>query len=403
MPLRSAPATLRGLTLMESPETRYARSGDVSIAYQVIGNGPFDVVLVPAISHIELAWTMSNERGEIPRRLASFARLIVFDKRGMGMSDRVSDEPPLEVRMDDVRTVMDAAGSHRAALFGILDGAAMSLLFAATYPERTSALVLLTAFPRLMWSADFPWGITEEQQRARKLDFMRIFLGTRDEAARALRFVKGDAPTDEEIQRDIDYLRRAAASPNTLEAYLELYRQIDVRHVLPAIRVPTLLIHGSDAAPYRIEAARYMAEEIPSARLLELPGERSIPARPGLEQALAETEAFLHEVWEEGGWLDPEPDRILARPLHGRRRLERASRRAGRPGLAGSLAETPRTRSAAARPLPRPRSRHGGRRLPGQLRRPRPRDTLRTGNRRRRPRARARSPRRPPHRGMRVA
>ncbi len=308
-------ATLRGLTMMESPETRYARSGDVSIAYQVVGDGPFDVVLVPAISHIELAWTMQNERGEIPRRLASFARLIVFDKRGMGMSDRVAGEPPLEVRMDDVRAVMDAAGSSRAALFGVLDGAAMSLLFAATYPERTSALVLLTAFPRLMWSADFPWGITEEQQRARQLDFMRIFFGTRDEAARALRFVKGNVPTDDDIQQDIDYLRRAAASPNTLDAYLELYREIDVRHVLPAIRVPTLLIHGSDAAPYRIEAARYMAEEIPSATLLELPGERSIPARPGLEHALDETEAFLHDVWEAGGWLDPEPDRILATVL----------------------------------------------------------------------------------------
>ena len=144
--------------MMVSPKTRYARSGDVSIAYQVVGDGPFDVVLVPAISHIELAWTMQNERGEIPRRLASFARLIVFDKRGMGMSDRVAGEPPLEVRMDDVRAVMDAAGSSRAALFGLLDGAAMSLLFAATYPERTSALVLLTAFPRVMWSADFRGG-----------------------------------------------------------------------------------------------------------------------------------------------------------------------------------------------------------------------------------------------------
>ena len=300
---------------MEAPETRYARSGDVSIAYQVVGDGPFDVVLVPAISHIELAWTMPNDRGEIPRRLASFARLIVFDKRGMGMSDRVAGEPPLEVRMDDVRAVMDAAGSSRAALFGILDGGAMSLLFAATYPERTSALVLLTAFPRLMWSPDFPWGITEEQQRDRQVDFMRLFLGNRDEAATALRFVKGDAPTDEEIQRDIDYLRRAAASPNTLDGYLDLYRQIDVRHVLPAIRVPTLLIHGSDAAPYRVGAARYMAEQIPGARLLELPGERSIPSRPGLEQALNETDAFLHDVWKAGGWLNPDPDRILATVL----------------------------------------------------------------------------------------
>ena len=134
---------------MEIPETRYAKSGDVSIAYQVVGEGPFDVVLVPAISHIELMWSMANYQGEIPRRLASFARLIVFDRRGMGMSDRVVGES-LETRMDDVRAVMDAAGSTRAALFGFLDGGAMSALFAATYPERTSALALLSSTPRQM-------------------------------------------------------------------------------------------------------------------------------------------------------------------------------------------------------------------------------------------------------------
>jgi pimeloyl-ACP methyl ester carboxylesterase len=138
-----------------NPETRYARSGDVSIAYQVAGDGPFDVVLVPDISHVELAWSMADHHGEIPRRLASFARLIVFDKRGMGMSDRVVGES-LETRMDDVRAVMDAAGSTRAALFGFQDGAAMSLLFAATYPERTSALVLLSSVSRAAWAADYP-------------------------------------------------------------------------------------------------------------------------------------------------------------------------------------------------------------------------------------------------------
>src|SRR5712692_5349036 len=141
------------------PETRYARSGDVSIAYQVVGDGPFDVVLVPSMSHVELAWAMANHQGEIPRRLASFARLIVFDRRGMGMSDRVIGET-LETRMDDVRAVMDAAGSTRAALFGIIDGGAMSVLFAAAYPERTSALVLLSSFCRATWAADYPWGLT---------------------------------------------------------------------------------------------------------------------------------------------------------------------------------------------------------------------------------------------------
>jgi len=150
---------------VEIPETRYAKSGDVSIAYKVVGDGPFDVVYVPAISHVELAWTMLDHHGEIPRRLASFARLIFFDKRGMGMSDRVSGEPPMETRMDDIRAVMDAAGSERAALFGLIDGVALSLLFAATYPERTSALVLVSGMPRVLWAPDYPWGQTDEQWR----------------------------------------------------------------------------------------------------------------------------------------------------------------------------------------------------------------------------------------------
>src|SRR5207248_6942870 len=128
---------------VQIPETRYAKSGDVSIAYQVVGDGPFDVVLVPAISHVELAWAMANHQGEIPRRLASFARLIVLDRRGTGMSDRVAAGETVETRMDDIRTVMDAAGSRRAALFSLNNGTALSLGFAATHPGRPSALVLL--------------------------------------------------------------------------------------------------------------------------------------------------------------------------------------------------------------------------------------------------------------------
>jgi len=149
------------------PETRYARSGDVNIAYQVAGDGPFDLVWVPGyVTHLELAWKLPNF-GQSLWETASFSRLIKFDKRGTGMSDPVSGAPTLETRMDDVRAVMDAAGSRRAALFGVSDGASMSVLFAATYPERTAALVLRSAAARTLWAPDYPWGSTEDDYRRR--------------------------------------------------------------------------------------------------------------------------------------------------------------------------------------------------------------------------------------------
>jgi len=233
-----------------SPETHWAQSGDVAIAFTVVGDGPFDVVLVPSISHVELAWTLPDLiHGQLPLRIASFARLIYFDRRGMGMSDRVSGVPTLEARMDDIRVVMDAAGSTRAALFGWIDGAPLSLVFAATYPERVGALVLLGSFARRMWAPDYPWGMTDDQFRAANDVFMRIFFGSRDEGMEALRLITGGGPDEDELGRDVDFVRRACGSPDTWRAYLDLYRDFDVRHVLPAIRVPTLLIHGSEAGP----------------------------------------------------------------------------------------------------------------------------------------------------------
>ena len=149
------------------PETRYALSGDVHIAYQVVGDGPFDLVFVPGfVTHMELQWRLPGF-GEFLDYLGSFSRLIRFDKRGTGMSDPVTGAPNLETRMDDVRAVMDAVGSRRAAFYGLSEGAAMSVLFAATYPERTAALVLRSCSPRTMWAADFPWGRSEDAYRAR--------------------------------------------------------------------------------------------------------------------------------------------------------------------------------------------------------------------------------------------
>jgi class 3 adenylate cyclase len=302
---------------VEIPDTRYALSGDVSIAYKVVGEGPFDVVFVASVSHVELAWTVPDlPHGQIPERLASFARLIYFDRRGMGMSDRVSGAPTLEARMDDIRAVMDAASSSRAALFGWIDGAPLSALFAATYPERVSALVLLGSFSRRIWAPDYPWGLVDEQFRAANDVFMRVFYGSQTEGIEALRLITGEGPDDDELRRDVEFVRRACGSPNAWRAYLDLYRDFDVRHVLPAIRVPTLLIHGAEAGLIMpIEGARHMAQQIPGAKLLELPGESQVPWGPGLEQTLDATEEFLRDVWVSGAWDEPEPDRVLATVL----------------------------------------------------------------------------------------
>jgi class 3 adenylate cyclase len=296
---------------VQIPKTRYARSGDVSIAYQVVGDGPFDVVFVPSLSHIELMWSMPNHQGEIPRRLASFARLITFDRRGAGMSDRVVGES-FETRMDDVRAVMDAAGSPRAALVGFLDGGSTSALFAATYPERTSALVLMSAYPRIRWAPDYPWGQKDEDWQLFQETVMSFYFGSRKEALAAARPLRGSEPSDEEVLAYVEYLRRASGNPRAFEEYLEWAWEVDIRQVLPGIQAPALVIHGSEAVPYRVEGARYLAERIPGARLLELQGAPLIPWGEDLQRALDETEAFLTGAWLSGAWEEPEQDRVLA-------------------------------------------------------------------------------------------
>src|SRR5438067_261441 len=227
---------------MDVPETRYARSGDVNIAYQVAGAGPFDVVFVPGyVSHVELGWE-TPRHGDLRRRLASFARLIVFDKRGTGMSDPVDGVPSLETRMDDLRGVMDAAGSKRAAIIGLEEGVPMSVLFAATYPERTAALVLWGGYARAMWAPDYPWGWTAEAYRGLLEADLELF-GPRDKAVDLFTRRFGEGPAE-----NVDYYRHCV-SPSMMIALNRMNAEIDVRPVLPAIRVPTLVIHGdSDRA-----------------------------------------------------------------------------------------------------------------------------------------------------------
>jgi pimeloyl-ACP methyl ester carboxylesterase len=296
---------------MEHSDVQYTKSGDVNIAYQVTGDGPFDLVFVPGyVSHVELAWRMPGFAPFL-EKLSSFSRLIRFDKRGTGMSDRVSGAPSLETRMDDVRAVMDAAGSRRAAFYGLSEGAAMSILFAATYPERTAALVVRSAFPRRMWAPDYPWGLTEEAYEREVARDLRIF-GPREqakEAAGALgRF------DDEELDAFLDYLR-FGASPGAVEALHRMNKEIDVRQVLPAVRVPTLILRGAEDTSVDVEVPRYMASRIPTARAIEIPGAGHLAFGVPSDRIAVEIERFTQDVWEAGGWEEAEPERVLATVL----------------------------------------------------------------------------------------
>jgi pimeloyl-ACP methyl ester carboxylesterase len=296
---------------LDVPETRYTMSGDAAIAYQVTGDGPFDVVFIPPfLTHAELIWTTSF--APTLRAWSSFCRLIRFDKRGTGMSDRVTDAATLEMRMDDARAVMDALGCRRAAFFGSSEGAAMSLLFAATYPERTAALVLRSAYPRTMWAPDYPWGRTEDTYRREMERDLGLF-GSREEALDSVLSHGLQFEDDEEAQHWVSYYRWSG-SPGAVVALARMNKEIDIRHVLPAIRVPTLVLHGSQDAVVPIEVGRYVADRIPGARLVEVQAGHLATGRASLDMQ-AEVESFLTGVWEAGGWEEAEPDRVLATVL----------------------------------------------------------------------------------------
>lgn len=285
---------------MEAP-TRYAKSGDVHIAYRVFGEGPRDIVLVPgAISHVELFWEFPpNEH--LLRRLMSFSRVIVFDKRGQGLSDRVAEQT-LDERIGDVRAVMDAAGSQRATICGWSEGGAMSLMFAATYPERTSALVLIGAFASMQAP---PWAVPAEQ--------FGQFLDILDRRWGEGVLVALTAPSRIDDEAFVHWwagLERAVASPGAVMALMRANYEIDTRSILPAIDVPTLVFHRERDALVPVEAGRYLAEHIPGARYVELPGEDhllQVLDEDVLDLLLDETEEFVT-----GTRQRPEPERALA-------------------------------------------------------------------------------------------
>ena len=293
------------------PETRYALSGDVHIAYQVVGDGPFDLVFVPGfVTHMELQWRLPGMEGFL-RGLGSFSRLIRFDKRGTGMSDPVSGAPSLETRMDDVRAVMDAVGSRRAAFYGLSEGAAMSILFAATYPERTAALVVRSCSPRTLWAPDFPWGRSEEAYQHETDRALQVF-SLRAEAREAVRAL--GMQNDNEVEAFIDFIRYGA-SPGMLERLYRMNKEIDIRQVLPTVRVPALVMHGSDDQVVPVAVGAYTAQRLRSARFIELPGVGHLALSTRGTQIQVEIERFLTDVWQTGGWEDTEPDRMLATVL----------------------------------------------------------------------------------------
>ena len=287
------------------PETRYARSGDVNIAYQMVGEGPRDLVVVPGwVSNIDLFWDEPHV-ARFFERLASFSRLILFDKRGTGLSDRVTDMPTLETRMDDVRAVMDAASSDRAALFGYSEGGPLCALFAATYPSRTTALIMGGSYARRMWAPDYTWGTPRDTWETFLDNVVRTWGGTAglDERAPSL-------AQDPQFRDWWARFVRQSASPSAGRTIWSLIADIDIRHVLPAIRVPTLILHNSGDRTVPVESGRYMAERIPAAKYVELAGVDHVPYAGNPDAILDEIEEFLTGVRH-----GPEPDRILATVL----------------------------------------------------------------------------------------
>jgi class 3 adenylate cyclase len=276
----------------EFPEARYAKSGALSIAYATYGGGPFDVVFVPGfVSHVEMGWDLGY--GPIRRRLGSFARLIFFDKRGTGMSDRVSGMPPLEERMDDVRAVMDAAGSERAALVALSEGGPLSIMFAATYPSRVSSLVLWDTTACYSEAPDYPVAMPPDWRELPERLESNWGTGL---ALSWLVKIHDDLPQEESrrLLQEAARFERNWATPGAVRQLLDMNQQMDCRPVLPAISVPTLVVHRSGDPIIHAEHGRWLADHIGGAQYRELPGGFHVGSLPGDDDdVLDEIEEFL--------------------------------------------------------------------------------------------------------------
>jgi len=272
-----------------APETQYALSGDLRIAYQVLGEAPIDLVHAPGwVSHLEYGWEEPS-LAHFNRELAAFSRLLLFDKRGTGLSDRAAGLPDIQQRMEDVRAVMDAAGSHRAVIFGWSESASMAIAFAATYPMRSIALVLFGAYARREWAPDYPWAPTSEERKTGLYDLIEREWG----GAVGLEHVAPSRAKDPAFREWWGTYQRRSASPAAALALARMNTQIDVRDYLSKISVPTLVMHRRHDQNARLEEGRYIADRIAGARFIELEGEDHLPFTGNIGPVLHHTEEFV--------------------------------------------------------------------------------------------------------------
>lgn len=280
------PGVLRDLR----PETRYVQNGDVNIAYQVVGNGPVDLVFVMGwITHLEYFWK-HHTFASFLEKLSSFSRLILFDKRGTGLSDRVPNDrlPTLEQRMEDLHAVMNEVRSEEAVLFGISEGGPMSALFAATYPEMTKALVMFGTYAKRLWEPDYPWAPTVEQRQAFFEKMTREWGGPIGLEERA-----PSMANDPEFRTWWAEYLRMGASPGAAVALTKMNSKIDVRPVLPLIRVPTLVMHRKDDKTLLAEEGRYVASRIPGSKFVEFDGDAHLPFVDDQDEVIDEIRSFI--------------------------------------------------------------------------------------------------------------
>jgi pimeloyl-ACP methyl ester carboxylesterase/DNA-binding winged helix-turn-helix (wHTH) protein len=316
VPVATQPRAVETHHADDHPPTRYARSGDINIAYQVLGNGPLDIVFVMGwVSHVEMFWAEPSF-ARFLSRLASFGRLIVFDKRGTGLSDAIplSDLPTLEQRMDDVRAVMSAVGSKRALLVGVSEGGPLTTLFAATYPELVTGIAIIGGYARRLWAPDYPWGPTLEQREKFLEALHREWGGPFGIEERA-----PSRAHDPAFRKWWARYLRMGASPGAAATLTRMNAEVDVRNVLPTVRVPALVIHRTGDRCLKVEEGRYLAQRIPTARFVELPGEDHLPFVGDQEAILSAIERFAEELG-----VTPEPARVLVTLLFIRTEGDRA-------------------------------------------------------------------------------
>jgi pimeloyl-ACP methyl ester carboxylesterase/DNA-binding winged helix-turn-helix (wHTH) protein len=299
-PVPSSETKISYETSPDAPPIRYARSGDIHIAYRVYGAGPRDIVMIPGtLAHLEVFWAIPSYQ-RLLKRLTAFARVIIFDKRGQGLSDRVVAEQTMEERIDDVRAVMDAASSRSATIYAWSEGGPMSILFAATHPERVTALILYGTFASVK---DKPWALTREEWEASLADIEKHWgEGT------MLRVNAPSAANDPAMVEWACRMERASASPGSIVALLRANYEIDVRHILPSVKVPTLVMHRVGDGLVPLASGRYLAEHVPGAIYSEIPGDDHFITD-------AETADLIADKIERlvtGNLQRPEPDRILA-------------------------------------------------------------------------------------------